>query len=363
MLTRIENRQLAHILVLFLIVQFGGMLLASLLFSTAQASALTGSSTSAINSASQTFYYFGSIIIFALLLVLLIRFYKGELLFILLEALAVVLPSFFFFLIILGYLFPSADFNPLAAISILLAVLLIYAKNKRPSLRNAVVVISSIGLGVILGISFGFAAAFLFMGLIAIYDYVAVFVTKHMITFAKALSSRNLAFLISASDIEVESQSSLQGKYGAVYKKHLVEMRKIDNPTIQRLIKSGQIPIIAQIQLGAGDLGLPLMLAVSAYSVLANYFLSFVIILGGAAGLIATMLFLRKYMRPLPAIPPLFAFICIALGLALPFTAVPNLALSALLIAAGVFIVVFVMYLTLRMGLRADKQKHAQNKS
>lgn len=361
MLTRIENRQLAHILVLFLIVQFGGILLASLLFSTAQASALTGSSGSAINSASQTFYYFGSIIVFALLLVLLIRFYKGELLFILLEALAVVLPSFFFFLIILGYLFPNANFNPIAAVSILLAVLLIYAKNKRPSLRNSVVVISSIGLGVILGISFGFAAAFLFMGLIAIYDYVAVFVTKHMITFAKALSSRNLAFLISASDIEVQSQSSLHGKYGTVYKKHLVEMRKIDNPTIQWLIKSGQIPIIAQIQLGAGDLGLPLMLAVSAYSVLGNYFLSFAIVLGGAAGLVATMLFLRKYMRPLPAIPPLFAFICIALGLALPFTPVPNLALSALLVAAGIFILIFVMYLTLKIGQKRDMSAKKQS--
>ncbi|HVA83049.1 MAG TPA: presenilin family intramembrane aspartyl protease [Candidatus Aquilonibacter sp.] len=356
MIVRIENRQLVHILVLFLITQFGGLLLASLVFSTSPPVSAAVSGGSAINSTTQTLLYFGSILLFALLLLFVIRVYKGELLFRLLEAFAVVSTSFFFFLILLGYFFPTADFIPIGVVSLALAVGIILAKNRKPSLKNIVVVISSIGLGVVLGLSFSFAAAFLFLLLIAIYDYVAVFVTKHMIVFAKALSERNLAFLITASDIEVESKSQMQKEEGKEFKKHYSEMKKINNPTIQKLIHDGYVPVIAQIQLGAGDLGLPLMFAVSAYSVFANYFLSVVIVAGSAIGLIATMLFLMRYRRPLPAIPPIFAFICIALGLALPFTPLSSLTLSALLLAMGVFIIYVVMFLTLKMGEKSSKK-------
>lgn len=347
MLVRIENRQLAHILILFLITQFAGLLLASLIFSTVPVTSISGGTT--INSTDQTFYYFGSIILFAILLLFVIKKFKGELIFKLIEAFAVVSTSFFFFLILLGYVFSTADPSIIGTSAFILAAALIILKNKKPSIKNIVVIISSVGLGVVLGISFGFSAAFLFMILIAIYDYVAVFITKHMVTFAKALSSRNLAFLITASDVEVTTPANFK-KEDKDYKTHLKEIKKIDNPIIQRLIRQGKIPLVAQVQLGAGDLGLPLMLAVSAYTVLFSYFLSIAIVVGSSVGLIATMLFLRRYKRPLPAIPPIFAFICIFLGLALPFTKLASFYLSALLIVMGVSIIYFVMFLTLKLG-------------
>lgn len=353
MLVKIENRQLAHILVLFLITQFAGLLLASLIFSTTTLTEISGGTS--INSTDQTLYYFGTIILFALLLLFVIKKFKGDLIFKIIEAFAVVSTSFFFFLIILGYLFPSADALLVTIIAFVLALALIVAKNKKPSIKNIVVVISSVGLGVVLGISFGFSAAFLFMILIAIYDYVAVFITKHMVTFANALSGRNLAFLITASDIEVSSQADAKRIEGKDFAKHLQEMKKIDNPVIKKLIAQGKIPMIAQVQLGAGDLGLPLMLAVSAYPVFGSYFLSIAIVVGGALGLIATMLFLRKYRRPLPAIPPIFAVISIFIGLALPFTKASSLYLSGLLIGFGMFILYIVMFLTLKMGENKTK--------
>ena len=63
------------------------------------------------------------------------------------------------------------------------------------------------------------------------------------------------------------------------------------------------------MQLGTGDLALPLMLAVSAYISFLSYFAAVMIILGAASGMIFTMYLLKRYKVALPAIPPLFAFI------------------------------------------------------
>ena len=351
MLRRIEIRQLAHILVLFLIVQFGGLLVASLVFSTSQIS--TEVASPVINSVPQTLYYFSFIIGFAILLLIIIRLYKGDIIFTLLEAFTIISTSFFFFLILLSYMFPQLDFMAVWPPALLISIALMYAKSKRPSLRNIVAIVSSIGFGVILGVSFLFISAFLLMALIAAYDYVAVFITKHMITFAKAMSSRNLAFLISASDIEVASRSDLAST--KEYKRHIQDIKKLNNPVMNRILKGGGVPVLAQVQLGAGDLGLPLMLAVSAYSVFFSYFLSIAIVVGASVGLVATMLLLKRYQRALPAIPPLFTFISIAIGLALLFTEQSDIMLSAAFVVLGI-LVFAIMLLTLnRMEKKVDR--------
>ncbi|MDE1761763.1 MAG: hypothetical protein KGH78_01045 [Candidatus Micrarchaeota archaeon] len=355
MLIRIETRQLVHILSFFLIVQLGGMLLATLLFVGPQP--ITQTQAPAINSIEQTLSYFGAIILFAIILILIIRFYSGELLFRGLEAFAVVVPSFFFFFIIVSFLLPTAVAAAAIGLSAILAVLLYLGKIRWPVLKNTVVIVSSIGLGVVLGASFSLPQSFLLLMLVAIYDYVAVFITKHMVTFAKALSSRNLAFLVSASDVEVADKSQLGAKE---FKAHMNEVKKIDNPVIKRIIKGGEVPVIAQVQLGAGDLALPLMLSISAYTLTANYFISTAIVVGGAFGLLATMIFLIRYRRPLPAIPPLFGCMCIALGLALPFTKFAG-NISYSLIALGLFIIFGVMYLTLRMGEKNQQRTPKKN--
>jgi len=200
---RIENRQLIQILSLFLIVQFGGLLLV-MLPSGAQSS--TAPTAAVISTPMQSLWYALYIVFAALILVLILRIYHGDVLFKLIEAFVVITASFFVFLVVIGYIFPKPTGIDMIA-ALICAVLLILAKNKMPSLRNTVTVLASIGVGLVLGISFSFAAAFFLFFIIAIYDFVAVFITKHMITMAKALSTRNLAFLISSTDIEAVPKS------------------------------------------------------------------------------------------------------------------------------------------------------------
>jgi len=309
---RIENRQLIQILSLFLIVQFGGLLLV-MLPSGAQSS--TAPTAAVISTPMQSLWYALYIVFAALILVLILRIYHGDVLFKLIEAFVVITASFFVFLVVIGYIFPKPTGIDMIA-ALICAVLLILAKNKMPSLRNTVTVLASIGVGLVLGISFSFVAAFFLFFIIAIYDFVAVFITKHMITMAKALSTRNLAFLISSTDIEAVPKSYLSASEVKNYSRYVKEIKESNNVTLRRVLSQGRLPIVSQIQLGAGDLGIPLMVAISAAGGMNSYFFGFMVIAGSAAGISFTMFILRKYQIPLPAIPPILSFVSLALAIA-----------------------------------------------
>jgi hypothetical protein len=135
---------------------------------------------------------------------------------------------------------------------------------------------------------------------------VAVFITKHMIAMAKEMSSRNLAFLIGSTDVEALPKKYLSSSDIRELKK---QESKIKDPLVKGLVKEGVFPVVSQVQLGTGDLALPLMLAVSAYISFFSYFAAVMIAVGSAAGMVFTMYLLKRYKVALPAIPPLFAFI------------------------------------------------------
>ncbi len=359
---RIELRQVVDIIAMFLVVQLGGLLIASLVFTT---SPIAHSSASIQTSSIDALGYVVYIIAVALVLLLVIRFYNGELLFKAIEAVVVVLPSFIVFTIVLGYLAPASftNYNIIYAIALILAVSLIVIKNLRPGFRNVITIIASIGVGVVLGLDFSFYEALLFMAFIAIYDYIAVFVTKHMVTMAKAISSRNLAFLIGTSDIEAVPASYFTKKELDEYRKEIKESNAGKNPLVKKIMNGGRIPVMSQIQLGAGDLGLPLMLTVSAFPQFLNYTASLVIVVGATVGMAFTMFFLKKYQRPLPAIPPLFAFICIALGTYLLLLNLSNALFSLLLIAVGVLTVMFGIVFTLKNEAEKKNASRGLNSS
>ncbi|MGC8662577.1 MAG: presenilin family intramembrane aspartyl protease [Candidatus Micrarchaeia archaeon] len=317
MIKRIELRQQLNILALFMIVQFGGLILASLVFSTTPLTSLASAQNNGqINTPAQALWFFVYFIVATLVILLIFKVYHGDVLFRLLEGFVIVVSSLFVFLVILDYLFPNIQgFAPILAL--LLAVLLIILKNKQPKLRNTVAIIASMGVGLVLGLDFGFSIAYILVVVIAIYDYVAVFVTKHMLTLAKAVSSRGLAFLIGSTDIEVIPKGFFNKEEAKEYEEYKKELRKIKNPIIKNLIKKGKLPLISQIQLGAGDLGIPLMLAISSYKIAASYFLPVCVAIGAVFGMIYTIYIQKKFLIPLPAIPPLFSFMSMALGLAL----------------------------------------------
>lgn len=346
MIRRIEKRQLLHIMVIFLLVQLGGFFLASLSLGMPQITSI--SSVSSPQSATTALFYAAYIVLAAALLIVILRIYHGDILFRIIEGVVVVVASFFVFLIVILFLVPGHSPTPASMVlALLLAIALIAAKNRKPVLRNPTAIISSIGVGVILGFSFSFTTALLLMLIIAAYDYIAVFITKHMVTMANAISSRNLAFLVGVADVEAVPRAALSKKEAAEYTNFLKKSSRKNDALFKSILKSGRLPMVSQVQLGAGDLGLPLMLAISAYTSFLSAFAGIVIIIGGSIGLLATMFFLKRYQRPLPAIPPIFSFISMAIGVGFFAKGIIDAKLALLFIVFGAVILLFSMVLTL----------------
>lgn len=318
---RIETRQILNILTLFLIVQFGGLLLTVIFLPPSYIQIAQIGSGAQQNSSPSSFII--SIILAIIVGVVIINFllrlksktFKGDLFFKLLEAYIIIFGFFAFFWLVISNIFQNISLTTSSIASFLLAVLVVVIKNKTKRFRNAITMIASLGAGVILGISFGisfgFIAVYAIMAIFAVYDYLAVFVFKFMVPFAKELASRNLAFMVGDQEVEVTPLKYLTSKDKNEYKK--IKMEDIKDPAIKRIIKQGNMPALSSVMLGNGDLMLPLMLTTGIYISFFNVFLSVATIIGAGAGLIFTMMLLKKYKVGLPAIPPLFAFISFAL--------------------------------------------------
>ncbi len=242
------------------------------------------STTSATTYSALTFLVY--IVATAVIIVLLIKYVKLDILLVLMEGFVVFISTTFLLFILMATAFPNASILYIIAIPAIVSIALIVAKNLRPKLRNLVAMTSSIGVGVIIGQN-GFIFAYILMLFIAVYDYIAVFVTKHMLTLAKAASSNNLALLIGSSDIEAIPKSYVTAKDRAEFKKS-VNMNDVKDPVLRDLIAKGAIPVMSQALLGTGDLAIPLMLTVSAYITFHNNLIAVIMILGGICGLVFT---------------------------------------------------------------------------
>ncbi len=284
-------------------VQFGGLLIA--IFTTPTIQLYVQSGYTEMNSLEAALFYLLYIVAAAGLILLLIRYFRRPGVFTLMEALVVLLATGFVLFDLLNTVFPNANSLYLTAAAGIITAALIIAKNRFGRLRNFIAITSSIGVGILIGFN-GFFLAYFLMLLIAVYDYVAVFITKHMIAMAKEMSSRNLAFLIGSTDVEALPKKYLSSSDIRELKK---QESKIKDPLVKGLVKEGVFPVVSQVQLGTGDLALPLMLAVSAYISFFSYFAAVMIAVGSAAGMVFTMYLLKRYKVALPAIPPLFAFI------------------------------------------------------
>lgn len=334
---RPEYRQLVEILAMFLIVQFAGLLLifySTPLPSQVVAQAATPQAQSGAVVTAVTFM--AVILIGTAIFMLLFRVSRGALLFKLIEGYVIVGGTFYFCLALFGNVVQQA--LPLLALSLGLGFALAAAKNKWQNLRNFVVVVSSIGVGIALGTAFGpfgFITAYIFMAILSVYDYVAVFVTKHMVSLAKEVVSRNLAFMVGASGFELVPRSYLKKDEVKRYEK-LLKPGSVKSREIRRLIERGAVPVPSFHALGAGDLVAPLMLAGSAYITFLSYFTGISIAIASVFGLLANMLVLLKYRTVLPAIPPIFAFSSFAVGLEYAFNSPSVWQVYAALIAMGV---------------------------
>ncbi len=307
----IEYRQLLYIIVMFMFVQFFGLLLGIAIFSGEVAPLQGQVSQSLFSTPLSLLFYVAYIILVSLVLILIFKVYKGKKLFIAFEGIVIFIASMIVFMIIFGLVNDSVLITlygtPITInflIAVIAALALIYLKNKKQQLRNATAIIASVGVGLILGISFPFYMALLFMAIIAVYDFIAVFITKHMLALAQVAEDNNLALLIGVNEVEAIPASRLDKAYVEEYKKDKGKFKKYKH--LNNVLGKELVPVAARVELGTGDLAIPLMVAISAYAPGPNFVLSFFVIFGAIAGLLLTMFILRKYRRALPAIPPLF---------------------------------------------------------
>ncbi len=199
------------------------------------------------------------ILFFTGFLLIFLYFFKGRVLFKILETLVIFTASLIVF---------TAFVEPVAFLFAVLIVLLRLLLPKDILLRNLVAIIAIAGVGALIGVTLGVIPVAIFLILLACYDFIAVFKTKHMVALAKGIAKQNLAFTVAM-------------------------------PTK-----------VHQFELGTGDLVLPLTFAVSAMRSAKppgwpSFLIPAVLILvGSLIGLLITIRYSSKHIgKPLPALP------------------------------------------------------------
>lgn len=144
-------------------------------------------------------------------------------------------------------------------------------------LRNITSTLAAAGAGALIGASLGTGAIALLVALLAIYDYIAVFKTKHMVALAKGVTGKNLAFTFAI-------------------------------PTKEK-----------KFELGTGDIVIPLAFAVAVLAEAKKFYhteyaLLFpgIILFSALLGLVLTLEVASRKKIPLPALPVQSAFMIAA---------------------------------------------------
>ncbi|NIO44121.1 MAG: hypothetical protein GTN36_01005 [Candidatus Aenigmarchaeota archaeon] len=245
--------------------------------------------------AENSFILFGFIILTTIGILLVIRFRKSFLRGV--EAFVIFTSSWltFSFLIpfsmqIVWESFIAYLLSPLGSIGFILfniltlnslfAIALTAWKVFRPTIvsQNVAAIISGSGAGALLGVLLGITPCIIFMMILSVYDFVSVFITKHMVKMAKAITERPMAFTIAAPH-KFKKAKYIPHK-GAKKKVHV-------------------------FQLGLGDIVIPLMFSVSILNKF-TIFHSIITVIGSLIGLLLLTLYITRKPRALPALP----FVC-----------------------------------------------------
>jgi presenilin-like A22 family membrane protease len=218
----------------------------------------------------------------AAMIILVARFYKGNMFYQLLEFVVVsTASSIVFFAAFLVFL--SIGFEASMLLGIAAGLALGAAKFIKSGAKNIAAIISSSGVGALFGFSLGFLPTAIFVILLSIYDYIAVFKTKHMIEMARELSTRQLSFAVTAKEVPARKEGEKTSAY------------------VDRAMREGE-----RLDLGTGDLSVPAMISVSAYSLGPNGLIyALAVAAGSTLSLYLLLQFVSKKRVFLPALPPI----------------------------------------------------------
>jgi len=135
-----------------------------------------------------------------------------------------------------------------------------------PQLKNPAAIFATAGVGVVFGVSLGVIPILIFLTFLSIYDFLSVFVTKHMVEIANYVIKQDLAFTVTARTAEPGE-----------------EVKRID--------------------LGTGDLIAPIMLEVAMLPI--SPFAALFIMLGSMVSMAIFLIAVWKKKLVLPALPPI----------------------------------------------------------
>jgi len=262
---------IARIVAMFLMAQFIGLFVGIQLIGNVEYQDLNVTPNQQPSDVGNSFIFLVYVVVVAVAVVLIIRYMKwAATLFRVLELVMIFITSSLVFFVILAYLNVQYAYEITLAISILLVVL----KFAYPRVKNVTAIISSAAVGALFGFSFDIIPTILFVFLISLYDVISVFVTKHMVYMAKEMRRMDLSFTISSRE-----------------KRYVREKGKRKEEEFS-------------VELGSGDMAIPLMLAVSVYRSF-GLIDSLAVVLGSALGLVVVLYYVTRKRVFLPALPPL----------------------------------------------------------
>lgn len=213
------------------------------------------------------------VVITALIIVVVIKYLRwAAFLFKLLEFFMIFVASSVVFFVVLYYF----QIPYVYELTLLLSAGLALFKFLYPKIKNLTAIIASAAVGALFGFSFDIVPSLLLVALISLYDFAAVFVTKHMVYMAKELSKMDLSFSVSSRE--------------------------------RRYVKERKREEELSIELGSGDMAIPLMLAVSAYKISFSLIDSLAVTFGTTIGLVLVLHYVTTRRVFLPALPPLCFF-------------------------------------------------------
>ena len=177
--------------------------------------------------------------------------------------------------------------------SLIFSLLLVMAYSFYPYVwfHNLVLILTLPGIAAVLGASITPYAAVILLIFMSVYDYIAVYKTKHMIKMAKAMITGRAIFAM------------IYPEHWHGFKAHLNKAH----------------PGEGFMMLGTGDFVFPIIMATSAYSISAAA--AWTVLIVSLLGLLLMHLIfsLQKVRRPMPALPPLAAFAIIGFLIAVFF--------------------------------------------
>ena len=188
---------------------------------------------------------------------------------------------FFFFALFSGTLITTSVFIPATwALIFSLSLVSFYVIWSRVWLHNLILILTLPGIAALLGASLSPWTTVLILVIMSIYDYVAVYRTKHMVRMAKAMISGRAIFAM------------IFPEHWHGFKSHLNEAHLGEG----------------FMMLGTGDFVFPLIMAASAYAI--SPVAAWLVFSFALLGLLLMHLTFvsQKIRRPMPALPPLAAF-------------------------------------------------------